>query len=146
MVKTGTAWFSAVSGTITTLLTPAEYKKMTSNENGFIHGAMLLCSPSSRRKDKKEMSLSFFLYSDSQEDLKRDLDKLEELLVNGNEENGVYNGVNEMSLPEYGICLRLVFEKVAKVDPWIPHNCAIITLKFIEPNPNNRSMPKKENV
>lgn len=130
-----------LEGTIATLLTPPKYKKMVSNDNGFIHGALLLSSPSARRIDKREVSLSFFLEAASTIDAKTELDNLVDLLVNGVSESGVATGVNTFTLPEYGICMRLVFSEVSKFTPWLPHGSAVVTLKFVEPNPNNRNLP-----
>lgn len=135
---------SPLAGTIAALIAPPKYKKPVSNENSFIHGALLLSNPIYRRLDKKDISLSFFLKSTSQGDLKRSLDSLVQTLVNGVKEDGLYTGVNTMSLPEYGVCLRLVFLEVSKFTPWIPANHAVITLKFTEPNPINRSLPTAE--
>ena len=105
---------SPLDGTISTLIAPAKHKKLESNDSSFIHGTMIITSPGSRRLDKRDVSLSFFLKAPSQPDLKRELDNLVDLLVNGINEDGVNTGVNLFSLPEYGICLRLVFVEVSK--------------------------------
>lgn len=131
-----------LEGTIATLITPAKYKKMESNSSNFIHGTLLLCSPAARKYDKKDILLSFYLRTPSQIDLKREIDNLEQLLVKGVKDNeGEHDtGVNLFSLPEYGICLRLVFQEITKVTPWLPDSNAVITIKFTEPNPNNRTL------
>ena len=134
-----------LEGTIAALMTPPKYKKMVSNENSFIHGTMLLTKPANRRLEKRDVSLSFYLYAATQADLKRNLDNLVATLVAGvKDDNEQDTGVNLFSLPEYDICLRMVFVEVSKFTPWLPHNQAVITLKFTEPNPNNRSMPPVE--
>ena len=139
-------YLSPLEGTIATLMAPPKYKKLVSNDSSFIHGTMLLCNPANRKLDKRDVSLSFFLYSPSQADLKRRLDNLVELLTNGvkDDEGEHYTGVNLFSLLEYGICMRLVFQEVSKFTPWFPQGHAVITIKFTEPNPNNRSLPPVE--
>ena len=67
---------SPLEGTINSLIAPPKYKKMISNDSSFIHGTLLLSDPSLRRYDKREVSLSFFMKSASQADLKRSLDNL----------------------------------------------------------------------
>lgn len=135
-----------LEGTIATLITPAKYKKMVSNDSSFVHGTLLLCSPDARKYDKRDISLSFYIQTPSQMDLKREIDNLVQLLVKGVKDNeGEHDtGVNLFSLPDYGICLRLVFQEVSKVTPWLPKNNAVITIKFTEPNPNNRTLPTVE--
>ncbi|MBO4550141.1 MAG: hypothetical protein J5733_05365 [Bacteroidaceae bacterium] len=135
-----------LAGSIAALVTPPKYKKLQSNDSSFIHGTRVLSSPSSRRYEKNEISLSFFVLAPSQIDLKRKVDSLIDIFVKGKnagtELQPNYKGVNELYLAEYDICLRLVYSNISKFSPWFPHGNAIATFKFTEPNPNNRTVPE----
>ena len=130
-----------MEGTIAARLKPSPYKKLVTNESSFIHGTRAITTPSSRRKDKQDLSLTFFLQAASMSELRTKLQTLEQTLINGESANSSYTGVNTITLADYGICLRLVFLQISKVTPWFPNGRAVIQVKFTEPNPNNRSVP-----
>ena len=135
-----------IDGTLATVLTPPKYKKLVSNASSFIHGENVISSPESRRLDKQDISLTFLLMEDTLANLKIALDDLEQTLIQGKNNSGV----NELTFPDVPaggeeeeedscLCLRLVYTEMSKFTPWQPHGKAIVTLKFVEPNPNNRA-------
>jgi len=129
-----------LDGTIATVLAPPKYKKLVGNASSFIHGETVISLPSSRRIDKQDIQLSFLLKSESLQDTQRLLQELNDVLINGKSNTGV----NEFSFPEIEqgestLCLRLVYTEMSKFTPW-PGGQALVTLKFTEPNPNNREL------
>lgn len=140
-----------LEGTIAAILKPPPYKKIVTNDNSYINGTMAICTPSSRRIDKQDITLSFFLHSCSMTDLQRRLQQLEQALINGAKDtDGNYSGVNTLTLHEYkvadaygkesSLCLRLIYVGMSKCNTWFPYGKAVVTLKFTEPNPNNRAL------
>lgn len=139
-----------LDGTIATILKPASYKKLITNDNAYINGTMAISTPANRRIDKQDLSLSFLLRSLSMTDLQRQIQQLEKALINGVQQDGNDTGINELVLHEYKVqkddgtessmCLRLIYVGMSKCTPWFPYGQAIVTLKFTEPNPDNRAL------
>ncbi|MBO4550196.1 MAG: hypothetical protein J5733_05640, partial [Bacteroidaceae bacterium] len=70
-------------------------------------------------------------------------------LLEGVYSSGSPTGVNTLVLREHpttgtdgdkGTCLRLIYIGMSKVTPWFPEGKAVVTVKFTEPNPNNRAL------
>lgn len=126
-----------LEGTINTLMKPAPLKAAVTNENSSIHGSQVLSAPSSRRYAKQDLSLMFYLESSSLTDLARCLDDLVAKLVAGKDNSGV----NELTIPELERTYRLVYAgTIDKYTDFALSGCATISIKFTEPNPNNRTL------
>ena len=127
---------TALDGTLNALMKPTGYKKMVTNENAAMDGTSILSEPSARRRDKRSVSIPFLLRSTSLEDLQVEIHNLEEILVRG--KNGT--GINELYVQELNLCYRLYYESMSSYSNFGLDGAARITLKFTEPNPNNRSI------
>ena len=127
---------TALDGTLNALMKPTAYKKMVTNENAAMDGTSILSEPSARRRDKRSVSIPFLLRSTSLEDLQVEIHNLEEILVRG--KNGT--GINELYVQELNLCYRLYYESMSSYSNFGLDGAARITLKFTEPNPNNRSI------
>lgn len=125
-----------LQGTLDALMKPAAYKKYTSNTSAAMHGERILTEPSARMKDKRTVSVPFLLRSTSLIDLQREIDALEEELVNG--KNG--SGINELSVRETGCCYRLFYESMSSYTNFGLDGAAKLSIKFVEPNPKNRAL------
>lgn len=123
-----------LDGCIGTLMAPASYKTLATNDNAAVHGSTVLSSPAKRRLAKRDITLSFLLRSTSFVDLQRDIDTLVAVLVNGKDDSGV----NELYLPLLEKCYRLVFVSIDKYTNFGMQGSATLNIKFTEPNPNNR--------
>ncbi len=126
----------ALDGTLNTLLKPAAPKKLITNENSAINGVMVVSTPSKRRVDKQDISLSFLIGSTSLIDLRRDIDTLTQVLIAGKNNSGV----NELVLPELEQCYRLIYSSISSYANFGLDGKAKITIKFTEPNPANRAL------
>lgn len=127
---------TALDGTLNALIKPSAYKKMVTNENAAMDGTSILSEPSVRKRDKNSISLSFLLRSTSLVDLQQEIKNLEAELVNG--KNGT--GINELYIAELNQCYRLYYESMSSYSNFGLDGAARVTLKFTEPNPNNRSV------
>ena len=127
---------TALDGTLNALMKPTAYKKMVTNENAAMDGTSILSEPSARRRDKRSVSIPFLLRSTSLEDLQVEIQNLETILVRG--KNGT--GINELFVQELNQCFRLYYENMSSYSNFGLDGAARITLKFTEPNPNNRSV------
>jgi hypothetical protein len=127
---------TALDGTLNTLIKPSAYKKMVTNENAAMDGTSILSEPSVRKREKNSISLPFLLRSTSLVDLQQDIKNLEAELVRG--KNGI--GINELYVAELNQCYRLYYESMSSYSNFGLDGAARITLKFTEPNPNNRSV------
>lgn len=125
-----------LDGTLNTLMKPAPMKKLATNENKSAHGSIILCSPTSRRYDKQDLSLMFYIEAPSIIDLSRMVETLVEELKQGKDATGV----NELSVPELNKCFRLVYVSVDKYTNFGLSGSATLSIKFTEPNPNNRAL------
>lgn len=129
-----------LEGTLDAILQPAPFKKLVTNDSSCIHGTIAISTPAKRFRDKQDLSLSFLVNSTSAMDLQEQLQYLERDLIRGKYQDNNQTGINELVLPDYGICLRLIYIQMSKVTPWFPLSKAVITLKFTEPNPENRAL------
>ena len=127
---------TALDGTLNALMKPATYKKAVTNENAAVDGTMILSAPSVRKVDKRIISLPFLLRSVSLVDLQQELDNLAEVLVAGKDNTGI----NELYVHELNRCYRLCYEGMSPYSNFGLDGVARITLKFTEPNPNNRKV------
>lgn len=127
---------TALEGTLNALIKPSAYKKMVTNENAAMDGTNILSEPSVRKREKNSISLSFLLRSTSLVDLQQEIKNLEAELVNG--KNGT--GINELYVAELNQCYRLYYENMSSYSNFGLDGAARVTLKFTEPNPNNRSV------
>lgn len=128
-------------GTYQTLMKPAPMKDLTKNENSSVHGTMLITTPSARRYKAQDMSLMFYIDAKNIVDLDRRVQQLSADLVNGKKVNGSYTGVNELTIPELGRTYRLTFNnQIEKFSVFGLTGAATISIKFHEPNPNNRAI------
>ncbi len=125
-----------LEGTLNTLMKPAPMKALVTNENAALHGSHILSAPTSRRYQKQDFSLMFYMKAASMTDLHRQV----ETLVS-NLKNGVNNtGVNELTIPELETTFRLIYSSVDKYTNFGLSGGATISIKFTEPNPNNRAL------
>lgn len=127
---------TALDGTLNALMKPATYKKVVSNTNASIDGEIILSKPSSRKRAKNTISLPFLLRSTSLVDLQKEIQNIEHVLVQG--KNGT--GINELYVSDLGMCYRLYYESMSSYTNFGLDGAARITLKFIEPDPTNRSI------
>lgn len=131
-----------LEGTLQTLMKPAPTKALPSNENASLHGSQMITTPSSRRYQKQEFSLMFYIDARTIPDLHRRIKQLTTDLTNGKKLSGSYTGINELTIPELETTYRLVLapQPIDKYDPYFLTGAAAISIKFIEPNPNNRAL------
>lgn len=127
---------TALDGTLNALMTPATYKKAVTNENAAVDGTMILSNPAFRMVEKRTVSIPFLFRSVSIVDLQRELDNLAQVLVAGKENSGI----NELYVHELNKCYRLFYEGMSTYSNFGLDGVARVTLKFTEPNPNNRSV------
>jgi len=127
---------SPLEGTMNTLMKPAPMKALVSNENASLHGSLVLYAPSARRYQKQDMSLLFYMQALSLTDLNRQVNALVEHLKNGKDNSGL----NELKVPELETCYRLVYVSMDKYTNFGVSGSATISIKFTEPNPNNRAI------
>lgn len=125
-----------LEGCLNTLMSPATYKTIATNENEAIHGIQMLLTPSKRRIAQRNITLPFLLQSTSFVDLQRDTDSIIQMLVYG--KGG--SGVNELYVPMLQKCYRLVFISIDKYTNFGMSGAATLNIKFTEPNPNNRTL------
>lgn len=126
-----------LEGTINTLMKPAPLKAAVTNENSSLHGSHVLSAPTARRYAKQDFSLMFYLESASLTDLARTIDDLVAKLIAGKNNTGV----NELTIPELERTYRLVYAgSFDKYTDFALTGCATVSIKFTEPNPNNRTL------
>lgn len=125
----------ALDGTLNALMKPAAFKKAVINENAAVDGTMVLSLPSTRKREKKSVTLPFFLRSTSLVDIQKELHNIEEELVNGM--NGT--GINELRVAELDQTYRLYYESMTSYTNFALDGRATIMLKFTE------YVPTKEN-
>lgn len=126
---------TSLEGTLNVLMKPAAYKKVRSNENASIHGTHMLTAPTARRKAAGTISIPFLITgASSLKDLQRKIDKLVEVLVNGKNNTGI----NELYCADIDRCFRLRYNDMTSYANFGLDGEAKITIKFDEPNQNNR--------
>ncbi len=126
-----------LEGTINTLMKPRPMKTLVTNENAFIHGSMVLSQKTARRYAKQDFSLLFYIQGGySLTDLHRNIENLASTLIAGIDNTGV----NELTIPEIETTYRLVYSSIDKYTDFSLSGNAIISIKFTEPNPNNRTL------
>lgn len=125
----------ATQGTLDILSKPAPFKKIAVNENAAEDGVFVFCAPSARKRDKQDISLPFLLRSGSIIDNKRNIERLEQELINGVADGGV----NEIYVPLLESYYRVVYDGISKFAHFGLNGEVTITIKFIEIDPNNRA-------
>lgn len=124
---------TSLQGNLATLMKPIGYKNLVSNENSSIDGSLILCSPSMRKAQKRDLSLKFLIKSASLLDLQRDTDTLVNVLISG--KNG--SGLNELHVPQLCKTFRLVFSTIDSYSNYGLDGWATLSIKFTEPDPTN---------
>lgn len=126
-----------LEGTLNTLMKPAPMKTLVMNENAYLHGSMVLSQKTARRYAKQDFSLLFYIQGGySLTDLHRNIENLVATLIAGINDTGV----NELTIPEIETTYRLVYSSIDKYTDFNSSGNATISIKFTEPNPNNRTL------
>lgn len=131
---------TALDGTLNALMKPAAYKTLVTNDNAASHGVSVIATPSKRRFAKQDLSIPFLIRATSVADLQNAIDNLTSVLTNGKYNGSSPTGVNELYVSELNRTYRLVFISVASYANFGLNGKALVTLKFTEPNPNNRTV------
>lgn len=131
---------TALDGTLNVLMKPAAYKALTTNDNAASHGVSVIATPSKRRVAKQDLSIPFLLRAASVVDLQREIDNLTTVLVNGKYIGNSPSGVNELHVAELNKTYRLVYVSISSYANFGLNGYAKVSIKFTEPNPNNRSV------
>lgn len=125
-----------MNGTIAALIKPAQLKSLVMNDNISVNGVRVLSAPTVRKKNKNEITLSFHISHPSLENLSEAIKILEEQL-----KNGINNtGVNELEVRELNNCFRLVFMQFTNISNYGTSGRAVLSIKFLEPDPSNRNV------
>lgn len=128
-VDLDTFGITLVRGWREALLTPAPIKSYVTNNSRLEHGQSVIATAKYARKDKRDVSISFFLEGNSQEDY---LKKYESFL-----DKIAYSGQFCLKVP----CLRRVFKLVySQCSQFGDYGLkkGRFTIKFTESNPNDR--------
>lgn len=128
-VDLDTFGITLVRGWREALLTPAPIKSYVTNNSRLEHGQSVIATAKYARKDKRDVSISFFLEGNSQEDY---LKKYESFL-----DKIAYSGQFCLKVP----CLRRVFKLVySQCSQFGDYGLkkGKFTIKFTESNPNDR--------
>lgn len=131
---------TALDGTLNALMKPVAYKALVTNDNAASHGISVIATPAKRRVAKQDLSIPFLMRAASVVDLQRELDNLATVLVNGKYNGSSPSGVNELYIAELNRTYRLVYVGVSSYSNFGLDGRALVTLKFTEPNPNNRAV------
>lgn len=131
---------TALDGTLNALMKPAAYKTLVTNDNAASHGVSVIATPSKRRFAKQDLSIPFLMRATSVVDLQRELDNLTAVLINGKNIGDSPSGVNELHVAELNKTYRLVYVSISSYANFGLNGKALVTLKFTEPNPNNRTV------
>lgn len=125
----------ALEGTIAALIKPNTYKDLPKNENLSMHGTVIFANPSLRKVKQRDVTLPFLFQSSSLYAMQRALNALRDDLINGTED-----GVNEIYIPAIGTRFYLIFNSMPAFAHFgdLRNGMAKISIKFTEPNPNNR--------
>lgn len=125
---------TSLEGNLNVLMKPAPYKALVSNDNASINGTLILHSPTMRKVNKQDITLSFMIKSSSIIDLQRDIDNLVSVLVNGI--GGT--GINELSVPCLEKTYRLIYVSMDKYQNFGFDGWATLNIKFTEQDPTQR--------
>ena len=128
-VDLDTFGITLVRGWREALLTPAPVKSYVTNNSRLEHGQSVIATSKYAKKDKRDVSISFFLEGNSQEDY---LKKYESFL-----DKIAYSGQFCLKVP----CLRRVFKLVySQCSQFGDYGLkkGKFTIKFTESNPNDR--------
>ena len=111
------------------LLTPPPVKSFVSNDSRLENGVSVLAAAKYAKKDKRDVSLSFFLEGSTQEDY---LDKYEAFL-----EKIAYNGEFCLKVPCLKRVFKFVYTQCSKYGDYGLKK-SNFTLRLTENNPNDR--------
>lgn len=111
------------------LLTPAAVKSYITNDNRLEHGQSVIAKPKYTKKDKRDVSITFFLKGNSQSDYlakyKAFLDKI------------AYSGEFCLKVPCLGTVYKLVYSQCSQFGDYGLEKGKFV-LKLTEYNPSNR--------
>lgn len=121
-------------GSLSALMTPPPIKPIITNNNRVNHGAEVVVvnskGESLLRYDTQDITLFINITADSYEFLKLAQDKLFKEIM---------SGMVQLSVPELpGVIFRLVYQSSSQYSQF-NGQLAKFSVKFIEPNPNNRN-------
>ncbi len=111
------------------LLTPAPVKSYITNDSRLEHGQTIIAASKFAKMDKRDVSISFFLEGNSQEDY---LDKYEKFL-----NKIAYSGQIYVKAPCLKRVFKLVYSQCSQFGDYGLKK-GKFTIKFTEPNPNDR--------
>lgn len=126
----------ALDGILNALMKPTAFKKAVTNENSSVDGTMILANPTTRKVDKRSISIPFLLKSVSLVHLQQELENLEAALVAGKDNSGI----NELYVAELDRCYRLYYDSMSSYANFGLDGYARVTLKFTEINPKNNRL------
>lgn len=113
------------------LLTPTGIKSIVTNDNRLEHGVSVIASSQYIKKDKRDITLSFFLEGSDEMDY---LQKYEEFL-----NKIAYNGQFCLKVPCLKKVFKLVYSSCSKYGDYGLKK-SNFTLKLTEHNPNDREV------
>lgn len=122
-----------LDGTLDNLMKPAEMKSVTYNENSAIDGSIAMTR--NRKVKRREVSMLFLLSKQNLSELMDAIDNLITVLSEGKDNSGI----NEVRVEELNRTFRLVYSSFDKYSNFGIDGKATLSIKFVEPNPQNRS-------
>ena len=122
-----------LDGTLDNLMKPAEMKSLVYNENTAIDGSLAMTR--NRKVKRRDVTLLFIISRASLLELTDAIDALVSMLAAGKNNSGV----NEGRVEELDRTFRLVYSSVDKYSNFGIDGKATLSIKFVEPNPKNRS-------
>lgn len=111
------------------LLTPAPVKGYVTNDSRLEHGQSVIAAPKYAKKDKRDVSISFFLEGNTEEDY---LQKYEDFL-----NKIAYSGEFCMKVPRLKRVYKLVYSQCSQFGDYGLKKGKFV-LKLTEYNPNDR--------
>ena len=111
------------------MLTPAPVKGYVTNDSRLEHGQSVIAAPKYAKKDKRDVSISFFLEGNSEEDY---LHKYEAFL-----NKIAYSGEFCLKVPRLKMVFKLVYTQCSQFGDYGLKKCKFV-LKLTEYNPNDR--------
>ncbi len=128
-VDLDTLGVTLVKGWREALLTPAPVKSYVTNSSRLEHGQSVIAKPEYAKKEKRDISISFFLEGNSQDDY---LSKYKIFL-----EKIAYSGEFCLKVPCLGAVYKLVYSQCSQFGDYGLKRGKFI-LKLTEYNPNDR--------
>lgn len=113
------------------LLTPAGIKSIVTNDNRLEHGTSIIANTSCIRKDKRDVTISFFLEGTSEEDYLQKYENFLNIIA--------YSGQFCLKVPCLKRVFKLVYSSCSKYGDYGLKR-SNFTLKLTEYNPNDREV------